>query len=437
VSLLDGRANLGPEANQPNTLDTCTDGTSGSYHSDESNDRIVVRSLTGANLKEGDTVDVEATVYAWSTGSSDTLDLYYAADATNPSWTLIGSIVPSTGGTQTLSAQYTLPTGSLQAVRANFRYQGTQSPCSGGSYDDADDLVFAVEPAGGGNNPPSVSITAPANGSNFTVGTSVSFSGTANDPEDGNISGSLSWSSSLDGNIGSGASFSTSGLSVGTHTITASVTDSGGLPGSDSISVTIDPSSQPVTVTFTSIGAEDGWVRESSETSNVGGAANSTGAGRRPIRPGDDTQDRQYKSILSFDTSSIPAGATIQSATLRLRRGLVRGSDPFTSGFGQCLVDVQSGGFSGSTALQASDFEASATAVGAASLTAPAANGDWSEGVLNASGLAAINGSGTTQFRVYFQVDDNDNGADDQMGYYSGDNGTAANHPQLVVTYLP
>jgi hypothetical protein len=88
-------------------------------------------------------------------------------------------------------------------------------------------------------------------------------------------------------------------------------------------------------------------------------------------------------------------------------------------------------------ALQASDFEAAATATGAASLTAPASNDDWSEGVLNGSGLAAINGSGTTQFRVYFQVDDNDDGGDDHMGYYSGDHNSSSNHPQLVVTYVP
>ena len=70
-------------------------------------------------------------------------------------------------------------------------------------------------------------------------------------------------------------------------------------------------------------------------------------------------------------------------------------------------------------------------------MTAPASNGDWSEGVLDGAGRAAINTSGRTQFRVYFTVDDNDNGADDHMGYYSGDNSNAANHPQLVVTYVP
>ncbi|MDX1632758.1 MAG: Ig-like domain-containing protein, partial [Thermoanaerobaculia bacterium] len=151
-TLLDGRANLGPEPNQPNTLDTCTDGTSGSYHSDESLDRIVVSSNDGTDMAEGATVTVEATVYAWSDGSSDTLDLYYAADANSPSWTHIASITPSAGGSQTLSASYTLPSGSLQAIRGNFRYNGSASPCSGGSYDDADDLVFAVNSSTGGSS---------------------------------------------------------------------------------------------------------------------------------------------------------------------------------------------------------------------------------------------------------------------------------------------
>jgi leucyl aminopeptidase len=39
-----------------------------------------------------------------------------------------------------------LPTGStLQAVRAQFRYQGSASSCTSGSYNDHDDLVFAVQ----------------------------------------------------------------------------------------------------------------------------------------------------------------------------------------------------------------------------------------------------------------------------------------------------
>jgi len=135
----------GAEPNQPNNINSsCADGTSGTFHSDESNDRILVASTNGGALTHGNTVTVTATVWAWNDGSSDALDLYYTANANSPSWVLIGTIVPPAGGAQALSATYTLPTGSLQAVRANFRYQGSPSSCSTGSFDDHDDLIFAV-----------------------------------------------------------------------------------------------------------------------------------------------------------------------------------------------------------------------------------------------------------------------------------------------------
>jgi hypothetical protein len=149
---------------------------------------------------------------------------------------------------------------------------------------------------------------------------------------------------------------------------------------------------------------------------------------------GDNNQDRQYKAVVSFDTSAIPDGATILSATLRLRRGTLSGASPFST-HGTCWVDVQTGGLSGSTTLQTGDFQAVATAVQSASLTNAASNGAWSEGSLNAAGLAALDKTGTTQLRVYFNLDDNDDTGNDYLGYYSGDNTTAANRPQLVVTY--
>ena len=147
ASLLLGRDTLsgGSEPNQPNNINgACADGTSGTFHSDESNDRIVVASTSGGAMTHGQTVKVTATVWAWNTGSADALDLYYAANANSPTWVFIGTIVPPAGGAQALSATYTLPTGSLQAVRANFRYQGSASSCSTGAYDDHDDLVFGV-----------------------------------------------------------------------------------------------------------------------------------------------------------------------------------------------------------------------------------------------------------------------------------------------------
>ena len=195
------------------------------------------------------------------------------------------------------------------------------------------------------------------------------------------------------------------------------------------------PGTAPTTTTFTSVAAQDGWVLESSETSNAGGSIDATATTTSALRVGDDNKNKQYKAVVSFDTSAIPDGATILSVTLRLRRGTVSGTNPFTT-HGTCWADVQSGsGFSGSTALQTGDFQAAATAIQAASLTNAANNLDWSTGSLNAAGLAAINKTGTTQLRVYFNLDDNNDGGNDYIGYYSGDNTTSANRPQLVVTW--
>jgi leucyl aminopeptidase len=136
----------GAEPNQPNTInDSCADGTSGRFHSDESNDRIVVASTSGGVLTHGTTATVTATVWAYGVFSADALDLYYTADANSPSWVFIKTIVPTKAGEQPLSATFTLPTGSLQAVRAQFRYQGRASACTRGAYDDHDDLIFAVQ----------------------------------------------------------------------------------------------------------------------------------------------------------------------------------------------------------------------------------------------------------------------------------------------------
>jgi hypothetical protein len=78
------------------------------------------------------------------------------------------------------------------------------------------------------DNPPSVTISAPVNGATVEEGTPIQFGATANDVEDGNLSSAIAWNSSRDGAIGTGGSFSRL-LSVGTHTITASVIDGNSL----------------------------------------------------------------------------------------------------------------------------------------------------------------------------------------------------------------
>ena len=142
-TLLDGRDNKGPEPNQPNTINnSCSDGTSGTYHSDESIDKIKVSTLDGSLFAAGKTVRIDATIWVYST-TQDKLDLYYAADANSPTWTFINTLTPPGSGAQTLSQNYTLPSGSLQAVRGNFRDGGSASPCTTGGYHDHDDLIFA------------------------------------------------------------------------------------------------------------------------------------------------------------------------------------------------------------------------------------------------------------------------------------------------------
>ena len=189
-------------------------------------------------------------------------------------------------------------------------------------------------------------------------------------------------------------------------------------------------------ITFTSIGSEDGWVRESGENTNFGSSSNSTGTGTSALRPGDNRRDRQYKAILSFDTSALPDGATIVSATLRLQRGTVVGTNPFQT-HGSLRADISTGGFGGSTALAPVDFQAPATATQVATLSNAPSNLDWSEGALNAAGLQAIHLQGRTQLRIEFDLDDNDDNGNDYIGYYSGDNSDSSRHPQLVVVYQP
>jgi subtilisin len=91
------------------------------------------------------------------------------------------------------------------------------------------------------NTSPNVSISAPSDGDSFPSGSTISFAGSASDDEDEDLTASLAWTSNLDGAIGTGGSFDAV-LDEGIHTITASVTDSGGLTVSASVTITVESS---------------------------------------------------------------------------------------------------------------------------------------------------------------------------------------------------
>ena len=189
-------------------------------------------------------------------------------------------------------------------------------------------------------------------------------------------------------------------------------------------------------VTFGSVAVEDGRIADRPGSPDTGASLNATDATPSALRAGDvGGTEKQNKTFVSFDTSSIPDGAMIVAATVRLRRGAVSGTNPFLT-HGTCWMDIKGGsGFSGSTALLASDFEAPADAMQVGSLSNAANDGDWSSGSINAGSLQFVNKSGKTQVRIYFALHDNGDGKADYIGWYSGENGTPGNRPVLEVLY--
>jgi hypothetical protein len=98
------------------------------------------------------------------------------------------------------------------------------------------EVTVIVEPA---NTAPNVMITAPANGATVFAGTPVAFAGNAGDLEDGDLSATIAWSSSLSGPLGSGTSLTLTSLALGTHLVTAAVRDSGGLASSATVTLSV------------------------------------------------------------------------------------------------------------------------------------------------------------------------------------------------------
>ncbi|MEI7850130.1 MAG: hypothetical protein WCK35_30335, partial [Chloroflexota bacterium] len=107
---------------------------------------------------------------------------------------------------------------------------------------------------------------------------------------------------------------------------------------------------------FTSIAAQDGYIRESSETSSLGGALNLNSI---ILSIGDDTLKRQLRGFLSFNTAGLPDTAVILSAKLALTKQSITAISPFGS-LGSLTIDLRKPNFGASAALQLDDFNATA-----------------------------------------------------------------------------
>jgi hypothetical protein len=124
----------------------------------------------------------------------------------------------------------------------------------------------------------------------------------------------------------------------------------------------------------------------------------------------------------------------VTAATLKLKRG---GGTGTPSVLGNITVDIRnvSAGFGTTLNLENGDFSAAASASGVGTLSYPAATNAWATAALNTNGTSRINKTGHTQFRIRFTTDDDNDTADDYLGFYSGENASTTNRPVLEVTY--
>ncbi|HSF18384.1 MAG TPA: hypothetical protein VLK65_22835 [Vicinamibacteria bacterium] len=177
-----------------------------------------------------------------------------------------------------------------------------------------------------GNFAPTATITAPNDGNLFNEGDTILFTGTADDTEDGDLTASLEWTSNIDGVIGNGGSFSTDLLTTGVHTVTASVTDSGGLDATDQIVISVVPPGEtPPAVAIASPG--DGGYFNSGDTITFNGTA-------IDVQDGDISGNLSWSSNLdgalgtggTLMLSSLSVGAHVVTATVE-DSALIGGED--------------------------------------------------------------------------------------------------------------
>lgn len=181
---------------------------------------------------------------------------------------------------------------------------------------------------------------------------------------------------------------------------------------------------------FKPVAGGDGWVLETGENTSVGGNIN---PGATTFKLGDDAGNKQFRTILPFDTSGLPDNAVVTKVKLKIMKQALVGTDPFTT-HGPLRVDIRKPYFGTAAGLEAGDFQAAAQAGAAASFAANPV-GSWYVANMGAVGYPYINLTGTTQCRLRFNLDDNNDLGADHVSFYSANYPTASNHPQLVVQY--
>ncbi len=142
-----------PEPNQPNTIDSCTDGTAGTYLTDESIENITITNLDReGNFKIDDRVKIDITAHCWTGGpGSDNINFVYTNKTQTPLWQVIMSAPACVfGGFNKFSKTF-----NLDKVKGNHTIRGiiqfggsTSATCGVNSFDDNDDVTIFVSDEG-------------------------------------------------------------------------------------------------------------------------------------------------------------------------------------------------------------------------------------------------------------------------------------------------
>jgi hypothetical protein len=153
---------------------------------------------------------------------------------------------------------------------------------------------------------------------------------------------------------------------------------------------------------------------------------------------GDDAQNRQFRSILHFPTYYLPDNAIVTEVILKIKKQDVVGTDPFTT-HQNISVDIRKGLFVKFNlfnlgALQPDYFQAPADMVSVGTIQNNPVS-SWFSTMLDSKAFAYINLISGTQFRLGFQLDDNNDLGDDYVRFYSGDTELQKNRPQLQIKY--
>jgi len=184
---------------------------------------------------------------------------------------------------------------------------------------------------------------------------------------------------------------------------------------------------------FYSQAAYDGWIRETAENTNKGGLLNTTNL---LCNIGDDALDRQFRTILHFNTSRIPDTAHVTKVSLQFKRHSIIGVNPLLT-HGSIWADIREGFYSNNAALVQSDFAAAPSMGFAGSFKYVPSSLAYKiyRSSLKADALEYLNINGTTQFRLRFGSDDDNDNIADYWKIFCGNMPVPFNRPVLRVWY--